>query len=326
LTANTLADLTKPENRYAHRPPHVVGPGNLDFGARFPFHPHFFVNYIDPARPLLGSPWWGPRSGAPYDGGPRGLGLGLPTLGEASCATSAYLEPFTVTPSGIPFDAWSNPYPWSDVDRATGTINRFLATAARVSEDVILQNVIGFDVKAWDPGAPVLLATASGQVLMPGDPGYFEGLRYIYVLGDATYTVVSLGAYVDLNYACVLGSTGLTNLVRNTGSVFAGPGITGLPGVNGYRNLGTDPSPNPTVLRSAVYDTWSTHYERELGTGRGINGFDDNGDGVVDDPGEMEFPPPYAAPLRGIQVKIRCFEPDSRQVREVTVIQEFVTK
>ena len=34
--------------------------------------------------------------------------------------------------------------------------------------------------------------------------------------------------------------------------------------------------------------------------------------------------PPYPYPLRGIQVKIRVFEPDSRQVREVTVVQDFL--
>ena len=35
-------------------------------------------------------------------------------------------------------------------------------------------------------------------------------------------------------------------------------------------------------------------------------------------------PPPYAVPLRGIQVKIRAFEPDSKQIREVTVVQDFL--
>ena len=80
-------------------------------------------------------------------------------------------------------------------------------------------------------------------------------------------------------------------------------------------------SQNPQF--GCVYDTWSTSYE--IGK-RGTNGFDDNNDGVVDDPGEWEYPPPYSAPLRGIQVKIRVFDPDSRQVREITVVQEFVAK
>jgi hypothetical protein len=97
-----------------------------------------------------------------------------------------------------------------------------------------------------------------------------------------------------------------------------------------------------------VYDTWSTHYER--------NGFDEDYDGVVDegtdgfdndmpnsnsptiqsrtltgtgiggpdDATELESPAPYPVPLRGLQVKIRVFEPDSRQIREITVVQEFL--
>jgi hypothetical protein len=45
--------------------------------------------------------------------------------------------------------------------------------------------------------------------------------------------------------------------------------------------------------------------------------------GVVDSASEKLTWPPYPAPLRGIQVKIRVYEPDSRQVREVTVTQSF---
>jgi len=46
--------------------------------------------------------------------------------------------------------------------------------------------------------------------------------------------------------------------------------------------------------------------------------------GGVDDITELEGPIPYAAPLKGIQVKIRVFEPDSRQIREITVVQSFL--
>jgi hypothetical protein len=55
-----------------------------------------------------------------------------------------------------------------------------------------------------------------------------------------------------------------------------------------------------------------------------MDGFDSNANGIVDDTGELRTAPPYAVPLRGIQVKIRVFEPDSRQVREVTVVQDFL--
>jgi hypothetical protein len=107
----------------------------------------------------------------------------------------------------------------------------------------------------------------------------------------------------------------------------------------------------------AVYDTWSFHYEnnglnedrlRFDGTmwqvittdqvDEGTNGLDDLGsysDGHVaaagrnprlgpDDVGERETAPPYDRPLRGVQVVLRLYERDSRQVRQVSVNQHFV--
>jgi hypothetical protein len=77
---------------------------------------------------------------------------------------------------------------------------------------------------------------------------------------------------------------------------------------------------------------------------QGTNGLDDNSNGRVDetdpsvdlngdgdfadsdeDPGETETQPPYPYPLRGIEIRIRCYEPSSRQVRQVTVRHSFVS-
>ncbi len=138
---------------------------------------------------------------------------------------------------------------WRDY-RAQSPIN----AGPRYVEDVMLTNVIGFDVKVWDSGA---------------------------------------GTYVDIN----------------------GPGAVNLQG-NGF-----------------VYCTWSTHYESNgvdedgvAGADQAVNGFDDNGDGIIDDLGERETAPFYPVPLRGVQIKIRVFEPDSRSIREVTVVQDFLPK
>jgi hypothetical protein len=43
-----------------------------------------------------------------------------------------------------------------------------------------------------------------------------------------------------------------------------------------------------------------------------------------DDVGERETRPPYDRPLRGVQALLRIFERDSRQIRQVTVNQNFV--
>jgi hypothetical protein len=54
---------------------------------------------------------------------------------------------------------------------------------------------------------------------------------------------------------------------------------------------------------------------RSPGTLRFVNG--------IDDELERETSPPYPIPLRGIQVRVRIIDPDSRQVRQMTVASDF---
>jgi len=298
LRTNSLGDLTNRENRFAHSFRDPSDASNDDL------HPNAS------SQPI----------GFPYSASRWGQ-LGLPTLGETSYYDSSTpnnswlagaMSPTALAPTAATtIDLWLNPHPWGTTDLQTGNLSAYLG--ARFGEDVILNNVIGFDVKAWDPGAPVLRAVNDNgtptdltddtlvspvAAVLPGDPGYALALAHL-----SDYLPVAYGAYVDLGYYTS----------NPTYSVFAGTG-----GAAG-------------LVR--VYDTWSLFYEynslNENGNtsvDEGTNGFDDNGDGVVDDPGEMEAPPPYAAPLRGIQVKIRVFDRDSRQIREVTVVQDFLGK
>jgi type II secretory pathway pseudopilin PulG len=201
--------------------------------------------------------------------------LGLPTLRECSDPTwIAGILNGTLPATSTIIDFWSNVTSPSLADNALN----LAGNGSRIADDVILTNVIGFDVKAWDPGAN----------------------------GGA-------GDYVDL---------GNNDMAKNPSGFFTGFGM-----------------PKSMLQGSAntarVYDTWSTHYETVglLGLdptiyppGRGTNGFDDDGNGIVDDDGEKITSPPYPYPLRGIQVKIRVFEPDSRQIRELTIIQDFLPK
>lgn len=185
----------------------------------------------------------------------------------------------------------------------------FDSTSQRQGEDVVLTNVIAFDVRVFDPGAPVHV-TAGNTPLVPGDPLFNSPAS-------------GSGAFVDLGYDPSVPS-------RFSGFGQAKSGLMG----------------SRTDRRT--YDTWSLHYEadgRDQGNANGIpantidegtNGLDDdadgdhdepaydaNGDGVFEDPGETETLPPYPVPLRGIEVRIRCYEPTSRQVRQVTIRHSF---
>ena len=89
----------------------------------------------------------------PYDA--RGWGrLGLPTLRE--CSATNWIAGGTVpvfkAPSQV--DLWNNPYPWATTpwERETGCLDAY-RDGPRVADDIVLTNVIRFDVKVWDPGA-----------------------------------------------------------------------------------------------------------------------------------------------------------------------------
>jgi hypothetical protein len=192
----------------------------------------------------------------------------------------------------------------------------------RYGEDVVLSNVLSFDIKVWDPWAQVK-QDSKGNPLVPSDPGYSGGST----IGSGVY-----GAYVDLNW--------------NNGAPVTNP--SGVPApyfAQGFYGLGSKsyltPSPAPTnsspiapapVSGCATYDTWSAGYETWLYNPTGStpqtsnisnNGFDDMGSGV-DSPNERLTCPPYPVPLRGVQIKIRTYEFTSKQVREVTLQESFV--
>jgi type II secretory pathway pseudopilin PulG len=166
---------------------------------------------------------------------------------------------------------------------ANGTLS-----GVRTGEDIMITNVLAFDVRVFDPAA--VIRSASAVAVTPGDPGYATA---------SAPTPAPTGAYVDLG---------------------SGSAATTLMGTAESRSK-----------LSRTYDTWSTHYEcngiDEDGVAeadQGTNAVDDNNDGVIDDLGERETSPPYPVPLRGIEIRIRVYEPSSRQVRQVTVRHTFV--
>jgi hypothetical protein len=295
VVANSLADLTRRECRFAH------------FAASVGFPYNVATNWYWTLNNSANNPLAIPT---------------LPTLNE--CSIAAGWDIYTRTHAGTAIDSHlasnSTSYLdfWTNVAGHLPTGNALTggATGTRVADDVILTNVIGFDVKAWDTTAPVYQSGTA--IILPGDPTYLS----------QTGTPVSYGAYVDLGY----GNTTYSAILAKGFSHWGHPksGLTG------------------SATTARVYDTYSTHYEStgtsstDTRAGRALNGIDDpeinasgsptSNDGVVDDivydgdpsTGENITAPPYPVPLRGIQVKIRVFEPDSKQVREVTVVQDFL--
>ncbi len=242
MWANSLADLTYRDNRFAHNTS----------------SPPYFVNFTSELQQ--------PKTFNDY-------------------------SPYSLAPFQPPF-----------INGGTNPIG-----SQRYGEDVMLTNVLSFDVKVWDPGAPVLVdndATAP-HPLVPSDPGYQNGKA----LNPPQY-----GAFVDLNWKGGL----YTPASGAPQSFFAGPYF----GLGQKSLLGA----GNTTNGFATYDIWCQGYEYapSYQPANIANGFDDDGANGVDDPLERISSPPYPVPLRGIQIKIRVYEPSTRQVREVTVTETFM--
>ena len=299
IVPNTLGDLTRRECRFAH-------------AGGFPYS-------------VANNWWWTWVSAAGTTTFPT-----LPTLDECSFSSgwalnqtgTSAIKSFTQTTSPpVSLDFWTNVPNCRVAENAiTGS------DGTRVADDVILTNVIGFDVKAWDPTAAVLFDSSTNRIVLPGDATYI-------LPPTGTLSISGYGAYVDLGYLNTTYAAAYASDIATSpqGTTHTGLGHFGHP--KSYLNA-------TASTMAKVYDTYSTHYEnvtlspQPTGTtpGQASNGFDDDGDGIVDEivyngsptAGENITAPPYPVPLRGIQVKIRVFEPDSRQILEWTVVQDFL--
>jgi prepilin-type N-terminal cleavage/methylation domain-containing protein len=193
----------------------------------------------------------------------------------------------------------------------------FDSASARFGEDIVLTNVISFDVRVFDPASPVAASTSLNDLITP------ERSSAAAFPPNGSTRIQANGAYVDLgNGISIRGPAAMAPRFEGFGSP--------LSLLNG------------SVTAPCVFDTWSTHYEADgvdqdnaAGADQGTNGVDDAiparlavpavvADGVIDDVDESETSPPYRYALRGVEVRIRCFEPTTRQVRQATVRHTFV--
>jgi type II secretory pathway component PulJ len=343
LVPNSLGDLTKRENRYGHQPyvyPHDAGFWGL-LGLptlRECSHPDWPFPLNDTtvlpagAAHVPSNIYTDADSQIVQPSGESGSLVPIDTSVTAEWRVN--LSPRTPAATALTPDYWVDPHPYLETDTVTGTLLHYL-DGDRIAEDVVMTNVIGFDVKVWDPGAPVLADDTTGELYAPGDPYYLTALASM----GSGYSAVDYGAYVDLNYMQTMpdgDSNGIPDYVPPTGApashfYYAGFNNPAAPSLHPHGTL-----PGGT-LRPATYDTWSSHYEHDGfnqdqdddGAGNpvideGADGYDNNGISGVDDQAEQEAPPPYPYPLRGIQVRIRAYEARSRQIREVSVVHDFL--
>jgi hypothetical protein len=215
-------------------------------------------------------------------------------LGDLTKRENRFAHPNAADGVAFPFEV-------IPVGKPNTPLEEYKATS-RQGEDVIQDNVVCFDVRLFDPGAPIYLDTAPGSSpIGPADYGY---------PGPGTFATV--GAEVDLGYSVPSGYSTPTGVQD--------PMFAGLP-------------LSRSKLLIPTYDTWSLHYENDgvdtdidapSQIDEGIDGLDTDGNGAVDDANEYETHPPYQHQLKGLTIRIRVYEPDTKQVREVLLPVDFM--
>lgn len=147
----------------------------------------------------------------------------------------------------------------------------------RAGEDVVIRNVLSFDVRVFDPeGSP---------------PDYID-------LGSGTTTLAGAGNFNTPTYCTWSYHYEFNGLSENQDNAGATDSIDN-DGDSQVDEAGEDLVDEGTDL------------------------LDNNGNGVVDETAEYETMPPYNVPLRGIEIRLRCYEPQGKQIRQVTVRHAF---
>ena len=213
----------------------------------------------------------------------------------------------------------------------------------RKGKDVVLNDVLGFDLQVWDPQA-IVRTVADGTNVTPSDPGYLLGV-------DTTP-----GAYVDLGFGVIpkvqtntgmqLGQFGRTPHARSFLPIdISAAGLQNGFGVatyctwtSTYESDGLNQNDNKVPSESAnQFDAYTTASMKLLGpdpitpllagdpmVDEGTDGLDNNGINGIDDPTERETMPPYPHALRGMKISIRAMEYGTRQVRQTSVTKDFL--
>ncbi len=231
-----------------------------------------------------------------------------------------------------------------------------------LGEDKMLSNVLAFDVRVYDPFAvlradnsDIAQATATLDddaqgVLSPSDPGY------AYAVANG-FPTMGNGAFVDLWYTrgfANIPAAQRTIILQNCNSAYSwAPNARNFPGgavwdtwTMAYEKDGLPQVPpgyiprvNPDMTPgidwlvdgldnspniNGVDDPSEAETQPPYPSWIGNNGQDDDGQNGPDDLAETSYPQPVPTTLRGIEVRIRMYEPGTRQTRQQTVATDFI--
>lgn len=196
-------------------------------------------------------------------------------------------------------------------------------------------------------------------VLAPGDAGYAAA---VIRASQNNIGSVGNGAYVDLWYTrgfANLPAAMKLTVLRNSNSAYSwAPQARNFPGINiavwdtwttAYEKDGIQQVPPPygarVIVNGIPAEDWMVNGVDDPPYAGGVddpgeaettppypvyianNGQDDDGQNGADDTGERDttvYYQPVTTMLRGIEVRIRLYEPGTRQTRQLTVATDFI--
>lgn len=159
-------------------------------------------------------------------------------------------------------------------------------TTIKDGSDILLTNVISYDVKVFDPFAYKL-------PFDPANPASYNPASPLFA------PLAGRGAYVDIGDVSSMGNT-----YRPTAATIPGDELKPVFGAT----IDTSPVLPAGVPDIGLFDTGTSRFE---GTPGAPNQFS-----PVQTPGTHPFP------FTSIQITIRVYEPKSRQTRQITIIQD----
>ena len=215
-------------------------------------------------------------------------------------------------------------------------ISDLILQGTGTGNDVVMENVVGFDVKIFDPSIEVF--AFAGQPVLPHDPGY--GIQRLAASSDATVVQVQgFGGFVDLGafeYRAINGTPGIANNFAASVAENYNFAYWRQRTVAGSNFIANQPAPNYYLGPAAntieiyeiyatgpTYSTWTKDFEND-GIDNDQDGLIDegsdglpSGNGMPDMRNDADSAPPYNFPVSAVQVTLRTasFDADRLQTR-----------
>ncbi len=201
--------------------------------------------------------------------------------------------------------------------------------------DLMLSNVVSFDVRVYSPNASLNRDSAGTFIMEPGEPG-FDTINAGSTYNPSVATEhFGVGSFVDLHFMKSIGGLPVSwpaaaTPAQRLGDYWNKVWFSGPSSTMSYLTNSISTWPG-AIVGENTFDTWTPIYESDginqngnASIDEGTDGLDNDNQNGVDDIGERETQPPYNTALRGIEIRVRVVEKVTQQVHQVRIVHSFV--